>query len=250
MHLLSRLPCCLLLFPFLTVSGHLDAQRSSRPSAPLAAPLAALGLPLPSRGNLPYALDHFGGKPVLTPIHHSAVELNQHRGANIAGSLAGSFFYKPKMSVEVAGLHARSIVHDRQPSFFLRLNEDADDGGDPNGSLAATWSLVRAVIDKDRRIFTKIQFTQLTGNAKRTGDGIIAVTEEHLPGGWLKLTPAAPLEPGEYAVQPVLKDAKVFSMIVFDFAIDPAAPKSADAIEADPDDEDSQPPHTMKLRAR
>ena len=54
-------------------------------------PEPAPGLKVPDR-DIPYALDHFNGNPQLIPVHHSAVQINNHKGANVAGSLAGSFF--------------------------------------------------------------------------------------------------------------------------------------------------------------
>lgn len=192
------------------------------------APLAAPNLPIPN-GSLPYALDHFEGQPELVPVHHTAVEVNNHKGANVAGSLAGSVFYKPKLTVEVPGSHARTVLHDATPSFYVHTLDDPDGGGGDT----TVFAIVQALPDKDRRVFAQVRFTQLTGNAKRK-DGIIDTTTERLPGGWLKLTPAAPLVPGEYALNPIPKAQNAFSTVVFDFAIDPSAPDSGDAVHPEP----------------
>ena len=96
------------------------------------------GLKVPDR-DIPYALDHFNGNPQLIPVHHSAVQINNHKGANVAGSLAGSFFYKPKMSFEVAGEHSRTTLHDLQPVFYLRGLQDPD-GGDETADNEPTVS--------------------------------------------------------------------------------------------------------------
>lgn len=192
------------------------------------APLAATGLSIPS-GSLPYALDHFEGQPQLVPVHHTSVEVNNHKGANVAGSLAGSVFYKPKMTVEVPGAHARTVLHDSSPAFYIHTLDDPDGGGNDS----TVFAIVQAVPDKDRRIFAQVRFTQLTGNAKRK-DGIIETNTERLPGGWLKLTPSAPLSPGEYALNPIPKAQNAFSTVVFDFTIDPAAPNASDAVKPTP----------------
>ncbi|CAN5582348.1 hypothetical protein BH10ACI4_BH10ACI4_08580 [soil metagenome] len=184
-----------------------------------------------SNGGLPWALDTFKGKPELVPIHHSTVEVNNHKGANVAGSLAGSFFYKPKMTVELAGLHARTTVHATQPSIYLHKNGDSDPGGESAASDTMVWAVVRATVTKDRRIFAKVQFTQLTGNARRS-DGVVDTTLETLPGGWLKLTPKTALEPGEYAVTPILKNQNTFSTVVYDFTLDPNGANASDAVSA------------------
>ena len=191
-------------------------------------PEPAPGLRIPS-GSLPYALDHFDGKPQLVPVHHSSVELNNHKAANVAGSLAGSVFYKPKMSVEVSGASARTVLHDPKPAFYVHTLQDTDGGGDAAGSEAPAFAIVTALVDKDRRIFAQIRFTTLTGNAKRN-DGVVESTTERLPDGWLKITPQAPLAPGEYALTPVPKAQNAFSSVVFDFRIAPLAANAPDAV--------------------
>ncbi len=170
------------------------------------APVAAPGLTIPG-GSLPYALDHFEGKAELVPVHHSSVEVNNHKGANLAGSLASSVFYKPKMTVEVAGVHARTVLHDGTPSFFVHVMQDPDAGGDTANSETTVFAIVRATPDKERRVFAQVRFTQLTGNAKRN-DGMVESTTETLPGGWLKLTPKTPLAAGEYALNPIPESAE------------------------------------------
>jgi hypothetical protein len=101
---------------------------------------------------------------------------------------------------------------------------------DPGGDDASfgNWALVRATINKDRRILAQVNFTQLTGNAKRS-DSQIDATIEKLSDGWLKITPKGPLATGEYALQPVPKVANTFSTVVFDFTLDPKAPNSPEA---------------------
>jgi hypothetical protein len=47
-----------------------------------------------TNGSYPWAVDVFEGKQELVPIHHTNVGVNNHKGANVAGSLAGSFLYQ------------------------------------------------------------------------------------------------------------------------------------------------------------
>ena len=182
-----------------------------------------------TNGSVPWALDEFHGKPQLVPIHHSTIEFNNHKGANVAGSLAGSFFYKPKMTTELAGLHARTVLHLTQPSIYVHSIDDPEPGGESAASNTMVWAIVRATLAKDRRVFAKVQFTQLTGNARRT-DGLLETTAETLPGGWIKLTPKGALEPGEYAVTPIMKTQNTFSTVIYDFTLDPNAANAADAV--------------------
>jgi hypothetical protein len=192
-------------------------------------PEVAPGLTI-TNDKLPWVLDRFDGKQELVPIHHSTVGVNNHKGSNFAGSLAGSVFYKPKLTIEADGLHARVAVHDVKASFYVQHSDDSDDGGGKN-SGTFIWVIARATLTKDSRIFLKIEFTQLTGNAKRS-DGVIQTVTESLPNGWLKITPVTPLEPGEYAMLPVLKVQNTFAARVYDFSFDPSGPNAKDAVTA------------------
>lgn len=183
------------------------------------------GVHIPS-GSVPWAVDVYSGKPELVPIHHTAINVDNHRGANVAGSLAGSFFYKPKMTTEIEGAHARVALHTSKPVFYVHVMSDPD--GDQS-SFFDHWAIVQAVVKKDKRIISQIKFTQLTGKAKRDSSQIDA-TVESLAGGWLKITPVNPLTPGEYALLPVTKVANTFSTVVFDFTVDPNAANAPDAV--------------------
>ncbi len=182
-----------------------------------------------TNGSTPWALDQFSGAQQLVPIHHSNTEVNNHRGANLAGSAAGSFFYKPKLTVELAGLTARSVVHTGTPVFYLYHPVNPDPAPGEDTGLQPTWVLSRANLTKDHRVFAKIQFTQLTGNAHRN-DGVVEAKVDDLGDGWLRITPAQPLDPGQYAIMPVFKTQNVFATSVFDFSVDPKAPNDEDAV--------------------
>jgi hypothetical protein len=178
-------------------------------------------------GSYPWAVDVYEGKQQLVPIHHTNVGVNNHKGANVAGSLAGSVFYKPKMTTEIEGAHAKVALHAGKPVFYVHVMDD-DPSSDLSGNLLAQWAIVRAKVDKDHRILAQINFTQLTGNAKRN-DAQVDVTVEKLTDGWMKITPKEALALGEYALQPVPKVANTFSTVVFDFTLDPKAPNSPEA---------------------
>jgi hypothetical protein len=210
-----RLSFCLLLL----CPAALPAQTSL--------PVVAPGLSIPSgSGAIPLALDQYDGKPELVPVHHSTVELNNHAGANFA---AGMVFAKAKATTELTGSHARVTLHDPKPAFYVHVDVDPDSAGDSAKSDTAVWGLVQATVAKDRRIFARIQFTQITGHAKRA-DGQIDTDTETLSGGWLKIVPKAPLTPGEYAITPIPKTPNSFSTVVFDFTLDPTAPNATEAI--------------------
>lgn len=215
--MLRTVPMLLALF-VLAVPMSPSAQAQNTPE-----PVAGAHI---TNGSIPWAVDVFEGKQEMVPIHHTTVDVDNHRGRNVAGSLAGGFFYKPKMTTEVEGTHARVALHTGKPSFYVHVNSDPD--GDPTSAFDH-WAIVRAVVKKDHRVISQVSFTQLTGKAKRD-DSQVEATAETLPGGWLKITPVDPLAPGEYALVPITRVANTFSTVVYDFTIDPNAPNAPDAV--------------------
>ncbi len=187
---------------------------------------AAPGLCLPN-GSRPYTLDTFQGVNQLLPMHSSAVQTNNHKGSNVAGGLLAGPFYKAKFTTELEGKQAKTVVHTGTPVFFVRLSEEADEGQ----SGLAGWAVVHVLVDKDRRLLSTVKFTQLTGNAKRSDTQVDAATEP-MAEGWIKITPREALAPGEYVLEPVMKQENAYSLAVYDFRIDPASiENAADAIQ-------------------
>ncbi len=216
------LPFCLLCIPIALIG-------QARPSV-------AAGLSVPGTA-MPYALDSFDGKPELVPIHHSNVSINNHAGVNVAGEMAGSFFYKPKMTTELPGPAAAVTLHSRRPVVYFHVDDQDDASADHNENLIG-WAILRAKSEKDKRIVTQIRFTQLTGHGKRN-DAIVDATEAHLPNGWTTLTPNEDLANGQYVLSPIYKTGNTFASTVYAFGIDPSAPEAEGAVKADPA---SEPP--------
>ena len=50
----------------------------------------------------------------------------------------------------------------------------------------------------------------------------ISITRDKLDSGWLKLSPIAPLDPGEDAIVSLPNSAAFFNEYVYDFGVDPA----------------------------
>jgi hypothetical protein len=204
------------------------AQRSSP------GPLVAPGLSLPSTGRL-YALDNFGGKPELVHLKYKTVELNNHAGSNLLKTQAAPFLYKPKKTVEIKGSSAEVRLHETSPVFFVRrnswANEESEDASPPASSPGAL-SLMRLDVKPDRRVAATLAFTQVTGHASRS-ESVVDTVEEPIPGAdWLKIRPKEPLPPGEYGWMSLPSGQNTFGTVVYDFAIDTAAPENAGALAA------------------
>jgi hypothetical protein len=199
-------------------------------------PLVAPGLSLPSTGRL-YALDSFEGKAELVHLKYRTVELNNHSGSNLLKTQAAPFLYKPKKTVEIKGSSADVRLHEASPIFFVRHNswagEESADVSQP-ASGAGVLSLMRLEVKADRRVAATLAFTQVTGHASRS-ESIVATVEEPIPGGdWYKISPKEPLPPGEYGWMALPNGQNTFGTVVYDFAIDTAAPENAGALVADP----------------
>lgn len=188
------------------------------------------GLTIPNT-RTPWAVDTFQDQAQLVPVHHSTIAVNRHNGANIAGSLAGSFFYKPKLTTELDGLNARTQLHSKTPIFYLLNEFDDDPGGQQKDSVTASYAIVKVVQAKNRRIMDTLSFTQLTGNAKHVGT-FIEATSTKTPDGWVRIEPKSPMEEGEYCILPIPSVKGSYSTVVFDFGITLGAPNAKDAIVA------------------
>jgi hypothetical protein len=188
------------------------------------------GLTIPN-DRTPWAVDTYQDRPQLVPIHHSTVAVNRHTGVNVAGSVAGSIFYKPKLTTELDGMHSRTQLHGKTPILYLLIEADQDPGGEGKDADLHTYAIVRAAQLKNRRVVDSLSYTQLTGNAKRHGQFIETSTTQ-MPGGWTRIEPKAPMDEGEYCLLPIPKAGGTYATVVYDFGIDLAAPNEKDAIPA------------------
>jgi hypothetical protein len=187
------------------------------------------GLVIPN-DDFPWAMEKFDGTDQVVPIHQSSSNFNNHTGANFAGGLTESFFYKPKITTELPGVKARTIIHDPQAVFYLRYTPDPAGDGNPNAKSAIVgWEILRAALRKGKREFQAVRITVLTNHGSRADRGVDSEIEQ-LAGGWTKITPKAPLEAGEYAIAPICRDPKFMSGMLFDFSLDPAGKNDTDAV--------------------
>jgi len=205
-------------------------------------PHVAPGLRLPPEGGV-YALDTYLNEPELLPVDQSSGDVNRHVGRNVLRSainpISGS-----KHTIELAGPSAKVQVHAALPTIYINLepvDEEAvssvGDGSrkaDENSKTKKSetkrsepqlpWDrfrIVRVQIKDDKRIVGAIK-TSLSGKVSQEQDSIPA-TAEQFGEGWVKLTPKAPLEPGEYALVEELGKQGINSY-VWDFGVHPNSP--------------------------
>jgi len=179
----------------------------------------------------PWAIDVFENRPQLVPIHHSMVIVDKHRGANIAGSLAGSFLYRPKLTTELNGKNSRTQLHTRTPVFYLLKESDVDPVDSDKDAETYTFAIIRVSTVKDKRVIDMLSFNSITANAQRRVQSVQTTTTK-TPDGWIRIEPNSPMDEGEYCILPIPKTSGTYSTEVFDFGINLGAANVKDAVAA------------------
>ncbi|WP_156994060.1 hypothetical protein [Terriglobus sp. TAA 43] len=190
------------------------ADRSAAPSNPsTTAPAArtdsysvqngelvvAPGLRIPN-GNVPWALDTVDGKQVLVPIHHTPLT-----GTATSGTLEGPTSHTP--------------LHSATPAFFIHTSDRTENSGDSGRGTPTGWALLSAPVADSHRTVARPRFTDVNSATVCTAP-VICTTAESLPDGWLRVTPQAPLTPGEYALLPIQKTLTPGNTLAYDFTVD------------------------------
>jgi hypothetical protein len=193
------------------------------------APLVVPGLRLPNTGGV-YLFDEFKGQPQLNELVQNGGELNKHTGRNILRSAINPLALSSTQTIELKGERARVQAHVAQPAIFLNVDnaDDSQPAFTPKPSdkeQPGRYGIVRVEKKKDLRIVGKLNVAMY---------GKVSQKESWVPvntgslGEWVKLTPAEPLQPGEYAVVEIL-DKKQINLFVWDFGVDPVAPANPSA---------------------
>jgi len=198
-------------------------------------PEVAKGLELPDENGV-FVLDTYQGTPELVELRPSDLDLTQksRKGLATLNPLAGS-----KASIELAGAHARSHLHVNDPEIFVSL-EGRDDveqvvshamtvktagaqevAHRKHGAHSPQSGFAIVKVDERRevRVIGAIHVS-VTGSVTQSED-VIPTQVEVLPGKhWLKLTPQANLNVGEYALVEIVSPSDI-SQSVWDFRVDP-----------------------------
>lgn len=194
------------------------------------APLIVPGLRLPNTGGV-FLQDEFNKQPELVELVQNGGELNKHTGRNILRAAVNPLALSSTQTIELKGEHARVQSHVEQPAIYL--NVDTADNSQPVFTQKTSdkapqpnqYGIVRVENKKDTRIVGKLNIAMYGKVSQK--ESWIPVTTSSL-GDWVKLTPAQPLPPGEYAVVELL-DKKQINLFVWDFGVNPAAPQNAGA---------------------
>ena len=201
-------------------------------------PIVAPGLRLSEDGGVEL-LDTFQGQPQLSDVQQSGGEINKNTKRNILRAtinpVAGA-----KQNIELEGAHAKIQSHTAQPTFYISIDQGTDISPEQPQKTAAAekptdplrFRIVRMQVKSDKRIAGNIKIS-MVGKVSQQ-QNLVPTNAELVPGSsWVKLTPKAPLAPGEYAVAEMLGDEGM-NLYVWDFGVNPNAPANPGAWKPDP----------------
>lgn len=222
---------------------NLDAARDEAPT-----PQAAPGLNLPDFEGV-FVLDAYQGQPQLLELTQDAGDINRNLKRNVLMATINPLA-SAKQSIELPGLHAPVQIHQGRPAIFVNMAPDQPDAilqqKTPDTPKAAesgnskkenrakkgkesaaaeqaaqSYRLVRLQTKDGKRILgdLKIVFYGKVSQEQK----FVPTTSQRLMGNWMKLTPSADLQPGEYAVVEML-NPKQMNLYVWDFGVNPSAP--------------------------
>jgi hypothetical protein len=209
-------------------------------------PQVAPGLRLPELSGM-FLLDNFKGQPQLVEVQQGEGVLDRSSKTSILRGVVPN----GKETIELDGAHAAICSHVAVPSLYIKMDEDSDQAPPPGETASAKPSLPSldaprtepqrpkqpeqaAILDRFRIIRLKVKNgKRIVGDVKHASTGKVSqdedsvkATTEHVGIGWLKLTPADDLAPGEYAVVE-MKGTEGMNLYIWPFSVNPNAPANA-----------------------
>ena len=195
------------------------------------------GIRLPANGGV-YLLDTYRGTAQLIEMVQSGSDIHKETGKNILRAAINPFA-RARQSIRLPGTKARIQAHDPDPILFVNI--DAEEEESPQSDATAkeapdskpaldAWAqrfrIAKLETKNKERIVGNLKIA-FTGSVKQEHKWV-ETNVEPVSGGWLRVTPAVHLEPGEYALIELLGKNQ-FNLYVWDFGVDPAAPENPSA---------------------
>jgi hypothetical protein len=194
------------------------------------------GIALPEKGRL-YALDQFAGKPELVRLRFQDGLIRSAHAPRPCKTTVVFSSCEPAIEIRIEGSAAAVRLHETSPAFFVRRKTWADDeAGSPRARVPLrVLVLVRLDVKSDHRAPTKTVFRQFQGPVLEANSIVDTLQKEVPGGGWYEVQPREPLLPGEYALLLSPDEVSKSATVVYDFAIDTAAPENPGALTPDLD---------------
>jgi hypothetical protein len=210
----------------IALNKELEADRAARDAD---APQVAPGLRLED-SNAGYLLDTFQGQQQLVQMRQDGGTVQHNiRKTIFHGNVAGG-----PGEILLAGAHASVQAHVPLPSLYVNAGAtpDANQSSSNPQQASLPWDRFRIVsldLQPDKRVVPSIKNSS-NGDATQQ-QSVVRTTDEQLTGGWVKITPVAPLSQGEYALVELLGDEGI-NLYVWDFTINADAPANQNAEQA------------------
>ncbi len=238
------------------IQGFAEEDEAERRAEEARTPLVAPGLRLPLSGGV-FLFDSYQSQEQLVQLEQNGGELNPDRGKNILRATLNPFGGQ-QQSIVLNGTRAAVQAHSLRPVFYVNL-----EGGDaPATATVATppnpdqnisfppperYRILRAKPRKADRHLGNLRIS-LTGKMSQK-QSFVPVNVQPMEGGWAKVTPQEPMEPGEYALVEMLGEKEI-NLYVWDFGVDPTAPGNPTAWKPQPaaPGSDSKPAEVQKRK--
>jgi hypothetical protein len=212
------------------IDKELAAEREAEDAK---APQVAPGLRLPFDSSV-MLLDTFNNQPQLNELDQQGGALDKDDKPSILRSTVDPLGSR-KQNIEIEGPHARVQSHVTSPAIYVNLNEATDANVPPAAQQAEQpWDrfhIVRVQEKHNKRVVGVVKISPL-GKVSQE-QSVVPTTSERLTSGWIKITPTAALQAGEYAVVEMLSKDQI-NAYVWDFGVNPAAPANAGALLPEP----------------
>jgi hypothetical protein len=186
----------------------------------------APGVTLPVLGGV-FMVDIYRDQPQAVEIIQNGSEVNKNTRKNIIRAAINPIA-TAKQSFEVKGAHARVQSHVQQPVFYIDIDNDTQ--GQPL-PISDHFRIVKMEQKKDSRVVSNLKIA-FYGKVSQAQSFVPAKAEKG-PGDWIKVTPAEPLGPGEYALVEML-NPKEMNLYVWDLGVNPTAPQNPGTWSPDP----------------
>lgn len=189
-------------------------EKEEREKEEANSPEISPGLRLPGTGGV-FLLDTYNGKPELAEILQNGGEINKSTSKNVLRAAINPLA-SAKQAIEIKGTHAQIQAHSPNPTLYV----DIDEGSNENPATNR-FRIVRADARKDVRVIGNLKIA-ITGKMSQESNFLETHVEKLGKGDWVKVTPARPLAPGEYAIVEMLGPQEM-NLYVWDFGVNPNA---------------------------
>jgi hypothetical protein len=211
-------------------------------------PHVAPGLQLPDEGGI-ILLDTFESQPQLVELLQSGGEVNSNTKGNIFRAAINPIA-SAKQTIELTGARSKVQSHVTLPSIYVNADRQDQANGEAKTAPEAgqdRFRIVHMQIKGDKRIVGDIKIA-IYGKVSQQQKMVLTHSEK-MTGGWVKLTPAEALAPGEYAVVEML-GKEGMNLYVWDFGVNPSAPANSTAWKPDPSGAKPDPDRPEELKKR